>query len=324
MFLLQIAYYGDLVIPTPSWVSYAPQAKIIGRHVRWIRTSAASHWQLHPDGLERLCRSDPDRPRIVVLNYPNNPTGQTYEADELRELALVARRYNLVLLSDEIYGEIHHYGSHVSIAEFYPEGTIISTGMSKWCGAGGWRLGTFTFPHQLQWLLEAMAVVASETFTSTSAPIQYASVTAFSGGPLIHAYLHECRRILRALGQHCARVLLANGLEVEPPAGAFYVFPSFRPFRKMLRQRRIRSSWELAERLLQETGVAALPGASFGRPSSELTLRLAYVDFDGASALNAAAARRPDGELDEAFLRRYCPKVTEAVDRIVAWVNAAA
>ncbi len=72
-----------------------------------------------------------ERPRLVVLNYPHNPTGQTYGTEELRRLAAVARRYRVILLSDEIYGELHHAGRHVSIAEFYPEGTIISTGLSK-------------------------------------------------------------------------------------------------------------------------------------------------------------------------------------------------
>ena len=240
MFLLQLVYYGDLVIPSPSWVSYAPQARIIGRQVRWIETAATSDWQLQPDDLERLCETDPERPRLVVLNYPNNPTGQTYGTDELRRLAEVARRYRVVLLSDEIYGELHHAGTHVSIAKFYPEGTIISTGLSKWCGAGGWRLGTFTFPSHLHWLLDAMAVVASETYTATSAPIQFAAVTAFAGGPWIDQYLMQCRRILRALGRHCATALQDAGLEVSAPEGAFYLFPDFRPFRLALRAQGIR------------------------------------------------------------------------------------
>ncbi len=218
MFLLQMVYYGDLVIPTPAWVSYAPQASIIGRHVRWISTSAANCWKLQPGELEQLCRDDPGRPRIVILNDPNNPTGQTYEAAELRALADVARRYRVVVLSDEIYGETHHEGKHVSMAEFYPEGTIISTGLSKWCGAGGWRLGTFTFPDHLKWLLDAMAVVASETYTATSAPIQFAATTAFDGCPAIDEYLEHCRRILRALGRFCAAQLSEANLRWRPRA----------------------------------------------------------------------------------------------------------
>ena len=321
MFLLQMVYYGDIVIPTPACVSYAPQARIIGRHVRWVETTSANAWELQAEDLERLCAPDPDRPRIVVLNSPNNPTGQTYEPAALIRLASVARRYRVIVLSDEIYGEIHHHGAHASIARYYPEGTIISTGLSKWCGAGGWRLGTFTFPEHLRWLLEAMAVVASETFTATSTPIQFAAVTAFTGGPFIEPYLVSSRRVLRALGNHCAHALQEAGLEVVAPTGAFYLFPDFRPFKLALRARGINTSQELSERLLQETGVSTIPGCSCGRDLSELTLRLAYVDFDGASALEAAEKTDPEQELDEAFLRDRCPRVIEAMDRVTNWLG---
>ncbi|HPK05077.1 MAG TPA: aminotransferase class I/II-fold pyridoxal phosphate-dependent enzyme, partial [Bacteroidales bacterium] len=172
IFLLQLVYYGDLVIPTPSWVSYSPQARIIGRHVYWVPTTSENNWRLSPEKLDMICRTDPYRPRLVIINYPSNPVGSTYPIERLKLLAKIARKYQVILISDEIYGMIHHNGQHISIARYYPEGTIISTGLSKWCGAGGWRLGTFIFPSNLRWLLDAMAIVASETYTSTSAPIQ--------------------------------------------------------------------------------------------------------------------------------------------------------
>jgi aspartate aminotransferase len=118
MFLLQLVYYGDLVIPTPSWVSYAPQAHIIGRHVRWLSTRRDNGWRLTSDELERLCREDETRPRIVILNYPSNPTGLSYAPAELEAIAGVARAHGVVLLADEIYGELHHEGTHTSIAGF--------------------------------------------------------------------------------------------------------------------------------------------------------------------------------------------------------------
>jgi aspartate aminotransferase len=99
------------------------------------------------------------------VNYPSNPTGVTYTFERLKRLAEVARHY--------------------------PEGTIISNGLSKWCGAGGWRLGFLSFPSGLRWLHNAMAMVASETYTSTSAPIQYAAVTAFNGGQFMDEYLNK-------------------------------------------------------------------------------------------------------------------------------------
>jgi aspartate aminotransferase len=240
---------------------------------------------------------------------------------ELKALARVARRYSVVLVSDEIYGELHHRGQHVSIARFYPEGTIISSGLSKWCGAGGWRLGTFTFPRGLDWLLDSMAVVASETYTSTSAPIQHAAVRAFKGGTDIEEYLHQARRILRRLGRYGHLRLTKAGALVPEPKGGFYLFPNFSPFRKSLAERGIRTGVQLCEAILDEAGVAVLPGSAFGRPERELSFRMAYVDFDGARALVAARHEGGRAELNAAFLRNYCNNAVKGVDRIVAWLQ---
>ena len=321
MFILQLVYYGDLVIPTPSWVSYAPQAQIVGRQIRWLDTRPENDWRLMPEELDRLCHEDPGRPRIVILNYPSNPTGDSYTTDELKALAKIARRYRVILLSDEIYGELHHRGQHVSIARFYPEGTIISGGLSKWCGAGGWRLGTFVFPYHLRWLLEAMAVVASETYTSTSAPIQHAAVRAFQGGTEIERYLQVSRRVLRALGRHIWRRFKVKCADLCEPVGGFYLFPNLEPLRAQLAERGINDSNKLSDRLLEETGVATLPGSAFGRPPGELTLRLAYVDFDGARALLAAEQLPATEDIDGDFLALYCPNVVQGIDAACQWLK---
>ena len=319
MFLLQLSYYGELVIPAPAWVSYAPQARIIGRNIRWMPTTMANHWHPTAEQLEELCREDPRRPRILVLNYPCNPTGRTFSTEELEDLARVAREHHALILSDEIYGKLHHRDKHVSIARFYPEGTIFSGGLSKWCGAGGWRLGLFVFPPALRWLQEAMAAVGTETYTSTSAPIQYAAIQAFREGPEIERYLAQSRSVLAALGNLLARRLADAGAAVLPPEGAFYLFPDFSPLRERLEGRGIRTSVEMCRSLLEDTGVATLPGSDFGQPPKELTTRLAYVDFDGARALAAAEKVRAGEPLDEMFVRRYCGRVVDAVDRMCDW-----
>lgn len=321
MFLLQFVYYGDLVIPTPSWVSYAPQAHIIGRQVRWVKTQAENFWKLTADELIDLCKDDPIRPRIVILNYPSNPAGITYSSDELKKIAQVAKKHKLILLSDEIYGELHHKGRHISIAKYYPEGTIISGGLSKWCGAGGWRLGTFTFPSSLRWLLDAMASVASETFTATSTPIQYAAVRAYRGGPDIENYLWNSRWILKTLASRITKQLNDAGIWVPLPEGAFYLFPNFEPFRKLLLTRNIKTSVQLCEALLEDTGVAILPGSVFGRPEDELTARLSYVDFDGVRAIEAAERMKTNKNIKEDFLEMYCAPTLDAVDLICAWLR---
>jgi aspartate aminotransferase len=320
IFILQLVYYGDLIIPTPSWVSYSPQARIIGRHVHWVPTKEENDWRLVPEELEMICKNDPDRPRILILNYPSNPTGYTYKLHQLKELARIARKYHVVLISDEIYGLLNHQGQHVSIARFYPEGTIISSGLSKWCGAGGWRLGTFSFPSSLKWLQDAMATAASETFTSTSAPIQYAAIRAFEGGDDIDEYLHNSRRVLRFLGKYIAEKLKDMNVEIDMPQGGFYLFPNFKKYRLRLRKQNLLSSVDLCNEMLEKTGVAMLPGSDFGRVQDELTARLAYVDFDGAEALAACKNEYADKLLDKKFAETHCPNIVEAFDRLGNWL----
>lgn len=323
LFILQMAFYGDLLIPCPSWVSYAPQARIIGRTVHWLPTHAENNWQLTAEELDIICRDDPGRPRILILNYPSNPTGCSYSEEQLLALASVARKYRLVLLADEIYGELRYDGVQKSIARYYPEGTIISTGLSKWCGAGGWRLGTFIFPPELRPLQDAMAIIASETYTATSAPIQYAGIRAFDGGPDIDAYLLHSRRVLAALGHYYHARL--NGLQVAvaKPEGAFYVFPDFSAYREGLEKHDIKTSAALCRILLEETGVAILPASDFGFAPDVLTARLALVDFDGQGALDLAAGEFADQQpLGEAFVQRAAPRLVDALDRIERWLVA--
>ena len=321
IFILQLVYYGDLIIPTPSWVSYAPQARIIGRHVSWVPTEKSNNWRLSPEKLELICRTDPGRPRIVILNYPSNPTGCTYPVERLKLLAKIARKYNVVLVSDEIYGLTQYDGMHQSIAQYYPEGTIISNGLSKWCGAGGWRLGTFTFPESLRWLQNAMASVASETYTATSAPIQYAAVTAFKGGKWLDDYLFHTRRILKHIGYYFAEKLSKINIVAPRPQGAFYLFADFEFYRKQLEKHEIYTSVEICNDLLEKTGVAILPGSEFGRQPEELTTRIAFVNFKGEKALKVSKSDYLSKNLDEDFLIQNCPEVIEAIKNIEIWIK---
>jgi aspartate aminotransferase len=322
IFLLQLVYYGDLIIPTPSWVSYAPQAKIIGRNVQWVPTQHSNDLRMSPDMLEEICRKDPDKPRIAILNYPSNPTGVTYPIERLKRLAEVAAKYNVILVSDEIYGLMHHNNQHVSVARYYPEGTIISNGLSKWCGAGGWRLGFFSFPSGLRWLRDAMAIAASETFTTTSAPIQYAAVTAFNGGPFMDDYLTRVRKSLKNILKYIMVRFDILKITYPTPQGAFYIFPDFGYYREILQQQGITTSKELCSRLLEDTGVAMLPGSDFGREPGELSSRIAYVDFDGREVLDASDVLFNDEANHDYFIEKHCPKLVKAIERIGNWLQS--
>ena len=105
---------------------------------------------------------------MLLINTPCNPTGQSYTKDELEALAVVFRKYNVIVIADEIYGLLHNTGDHCSIASVYPEMTVVTSGISKAFGAGGWRLGYAAFPPQLAEFMYPMDCIASETFSAVS------------------------------------------------------------------------------------------------------------------------------------------------------------
>lgn len=312
LFGLQLAYSADLILPAPSWVSYAPQAQLLGHRVHWIPTDPAQGWRLDPDALAEAWPAGRGS-GLLLLNSPNNPVGHSYSRDRLAAIAAIARERGLLVLSDEIYGELHHTGEHASIAEAYPEGTLISSGLSKWCGAGGWRLGTLAAPPQLRWLLDALAVVASETYSSVSAPIQHAAVTAYTEHPEITDYLHHSRAIVGALGRWTAQQLRAAGCHCPEPQGAFYLLCDLGP----ALPRPVASGAALCAQLLDEVQLGVLPGSDFGLAPEAPIVRLALVDFDGAAALQAARHQ----PVDEAFLRAHCGRVVEGIERLVGWLG---
>lgn len=324
VFLLQLVFDGEIIVVSPCWVSYMPQAQILGKEISVIHSTYEDKWQLTPalfaDFLKK--RKHTTRPALMILNYPGNPDGVTFSEDNLKEIAALARAHHVLILSDEIYGQLHHHGQHISIGRFYPEGTILSSGISKWCGAGGWRLGTFAFPPQLTWLSEPIGVVASETYTSVSAPIQYAAVRAFRGGTEIEEYLWHARRILAHVGSACVENFREDGIRVHDPTGGFYFFLDFSAHAGKLYERGIRTSKDLCLSLLEETGVALLHGSAFCRPENELTARMAYVDFDGARALAAARAIPLHEHLPQDFNHIYCPRVIEGTRRMMQWLHS--
>ena len=322
LFLLQLVLEANLLVPTPCWVTYPPQSRMVGRHPELIRTSFESAWHLDPEELATVARASSER-LLLVLNYPNNPTGQTYREEELQAIAEVAREHGVLVFSDEIYGRLDYRGKHCSLSRFYPEGTIVGSGLSKWCGAGGWRLGTFVFPKEQRDLLLAVVAAASETFTSVSAPVQHAAVDAFAGSPAIDDYLHHSRRVLTSLADALVGEMTSAELTVRPPEGGFYAFVGFGRGADRLARYGIETSTELAEALLEGTGVALLPGGPFGGVESELWVRLAFVDFDGARALAASREVGGEGGLPPGFLEQHCAPTLEAVRRLGNWYRNA-
>ena len=318
LYNLQMACEGELLLPAPSWVSYAPQALILGRNVRYLPTQPENQWQIQPEQLDQLEPLPESKVRILILNYPSNPTGCSYEPQEMKALAEAARRQNIIVVADEIYGETQYDNNHATMASYYPEGTVISSGLSKWCGAGGWRLGVMVFPQELMAIQEIMAVIASETFTSTSAPTQYAACAAFSPSSEMEQYLKDTRQVLKVIAEYMVDNLSVSGLQMVPPVGGFYLLASFESFRDALSERGIVTSEQLCRTVLSETGVAFLPGSDFGLPADQLYTRMAFVDFDGRKALASLESQGADSD----FVERNCPKLADACQRLDQWLSS--
>ena len=320
IFTLQMAIKGSTLIPAPCWVSYVPQANLVQRDNQYIQTRFEDNWRLLPEQLDFAVKQT-SGPHLLILNYPGNPDGGTYSAEELKALANVARKNNVLILSDEIYGRLYHKGEHVSIARFYPEGTIVSSSLSKWCAAGGWRLGHFAFPKELFWLKEALASITSDTYSCVAAPIQYAGLQAYNDKDTVGEYLFHCRRILSTIGNFCASTLLEAGVNIQSPSGAFYLFPDFESFRISLSEKGIHDSAAMCEQLLQDTRVVLLPGTAFGRPAEELNARIAYVNFDGGKALQTSREISMEQNLTMHDLGDNVINVKYGIEKLIDWLK---
>jgi len=308
MFLTQIAFNGDVLLPAPSWVSYAPQALIAKNKVHWIQTDSRTNWFPTGKQIEDKIKKIKNKKLILFLNSPNNPSGTVCE--NLKEIAIIAKKYKLIILSDEIYSRLTFYKKYVSISNFYPEGTIVSTGLSKWCGAGGWRLGFFGIPKQFEELKNSLKILCSESFTSVSAPIQYAAIEAYKGD---HSeYLNRVRNILSFTGNYVYENLKSNVVNIIKPEGGFYLFPEFT-------NAKFSSSSEMCEDILNKTGVALLPGSDFGLASSKMLARLSYTDFDGANFLKNTLG---SNKLDDADLKKNAPNIVDGVNVLKKWSNS--
>lgn len=307
----------EVYLPGPSWVSYGPQANLARHEIYRIPSSFDLRWRITPEVLENVIIKNGrnGKQKLLVLNYPGNPEGLTYCREELEALAEVLRAHGVWVVSDEIYALLDHRGRHVSLASVYPERTMVTTGLSKWCGAGGWRLGALILPPDApKDLQDALVGLGSETYSCASAPIQVAALTAYELDAMLHDHLARQRRILHAIGMAVYGALAGGGIRVHPPQGGFYLLVDFSSFADSLHQRGISTDAQLCDRLLDETGVALLPGSAFGMPAEELTARLAYVDFDGAAALAAAAAI-------EALLDPFAGKMLEGIGALRSWLN---
>ncbi len=311
IFQTQLALNCDLLLPSPSWVSYEPQAQILNKKVHWIKTTAETNWHLDPEELDKTCASLNLVNKLLILNSPNNPSGTTH--GNLKELANVAKKHNVIIIADEIYAELDFTGEYKSITHYYPDKTIVSSGLSKWCGAGGWRLGMLVFPDELRYIRDSVRTVASETFTAVSAPIQYAAIKAYSED---HSeYLENSRLILKMIGDYIYKELSSVGVICQKPQGGFYMICDFSNVVNTTHE--INNDKTLCQKILNDIGFAMLPGSDFGMEEDKLLSRIAFVDFDGSKALKMISKEKPSSDN---FLDLTCPKIAKGISLLKDWI----
>ena len=305
MFLLQLLFDGDILLPAPSWVSYAPQALLSKNKIHWITTTSENNWFPTGEEIEKVILKDRKKNYLLFLNSPNNPSGQI--CNILKEISIIAKKYNILILSDEIYSELSFHENFQSISQFYPEKTIISTGLSKWCGAGGWRLGHFIIPEALKELRDSLKILASETFSSVSAPIQYAAIAAYSNNH--DEYINNSRSILKVVGEYVYNNLKSNKINMNKPQGGFYLMPEFLI-------KKFSTSQDMSSDILEKTGVALLPGSDFGFSKERMIVRLSFTDFNGQKFMDYI---KKNNKLDTSLISKFAPKIVEGTNKLKLW-----
>lgn len=251
----------EVVIPQPSYVSYEPCTVLAGGVPVVINLKAENEFRLTAKELEDAIT---EKTKVVILPFPNNPTGAIMERADLEAIAEVILKHDLFVMSDEIYSELSYKDEHVSIASLpgMQERTILINGFSKAYAMTGWRLGYACGPKVI---LEQMTKIHQFAIMCAPTTSQYAAVEALKNGDedvkMMRDEYNQRRRFL----MHTFREM---GLDCFEPYGAFYVFPCIKEFGM--------TSEEFATRFLEEEKVAVVPGTAFG-DSGEGFLRISYA-----------------------------------------------
>lgn len=273
--LMALAGAGDeVLVPTPSWISYEPMVAIADARVVRLPCDEASQWKLQPGTLAAALTP---RSRALVLNTPNNPTGSVYTQAELAALGRVLEGRDVVVVSDEIYSPFVYEGRHVSPAAIpgLAGRTVVVNGVSKSHAMTGWRIGFLTGPQPI---VEAVGKLKGHITSNAAAPSQHAALAALRSGDGWSRLMAEAFARRRKAAVEALRRL--PGVSVQAPAGAFYVFPRV----DALYGGPVRGSHDFCRRLLDEARVAVVAGADFGEDRC-VRLSIATADERLAEAL---------------------------------------
>lgn len=314
-----LIFEGEYLIPKGSWVSYIPQLKSKGGSYSIVDTKLKNQFKLTADTLEAYLQQSNQQTHILILNSPNNPTGAVYTENEYKSLAKVCKKYQVIVLSDEIYSQINFKDDYSpSISKFYPEGTLVFGGLSKVFSAGGYRLGFMSLPEELASLSVVYRSLFSETFSCVSSPIQFAGVKAYEYARELKDYVNISSKILQGISSFIFDEFSNNNIQCTKSQGAFYMMIGFETFKEAIQSLNINTSTELAHYLLENYDVALLPGSDFGFQDTELFFRLAFVDFDGENVMNLT---QKDTEIDRSYVQENCPSVYRGVHQLIKFTK---
>ncbi|WP_019316665.1 pyridoxal phosphate-dependent aminotransferase [Streptococcus mutans] len=255
---------GDKVLlPAPAYPGYEPVVNLVGAEVVEIDTRA-NDFVLTPEMLEEAILKEGEALKAVILNYPTNPTGVTYSRQQIKNLAEVLKKYPIFVISDEVYAELTYTGeSHVSIAEYLPDQTILISGLSKSHAMTGWRLGLIFAPA----VLTAQLIKSHQyLITAATTSVQFAAIEALTNGkddalPMKEEYIKRRDYIIEKME--------AMKFKIIKPDGAFYIFAKIPVAQGQ-------DSFKFLQDFAKEKAVAFIPGVAFGK-YGEGYLRISYA-----------------------------------------------
>ena len=315
---------GSVLIPVPSWVSYLPQAKILKKEVVSIETNFKDNYKLTPELLLKGVSKSSHDQRILILNHPHNPTGAMYTGAELEELADVCRNNNIVIIADEIYASTSfNMNSFNSMGKVFPEGTIVTGGLSKDRSAGGYRLGVGIFPTGHNRLIEDTLKIAGSTYSCVATPIQYAALEAYSMSEAVESHITSCREINAMVGKYITKLYSqVPEIQTSKPEGGFYLLMDLNEYREQFLKLGINTCSNFAENLLKIEHTALLPGEALLMEEGNFSLRCSYVDYDGSAALKSWYEKPPANETEvDAFVQKHCPLIINGVKHISRYLE---
>ncbi len=243
----------EVVIPSPYWVSYPEMVKLAGATPLFLPTREEDGFCIDPKKLDDLLSGHP-KAKVLILNYPSNPTGAIYDRARLEEISKICQRYDLWVISDEIYDVLTFEGEHISFASLSHDAyqrTITVNGVSKAYSMTGWRIG---FCAGEESVIKAASALQSHSTSNPSSISQYASVWALRGG-------EEWEGVMKETYSRRAKLVVELVSELSkarifPPKGTFYAFVNISGYGL--------SSMEFAKKLLEESKVGVIPGIAFG------------------------------------------------------------